>query len=176
MSGGYIAKAARTDWLTPGEVVDVVEEAFGGRVDLDPCGNKRSLVGARHQYLLPHKDGLHSPWMGKVFVNPPFDNVGDWLEKAWIESQVDRPRGQAYECIFLMPSRTDTRSWQAYAATAKAICFWAGRITFHGAPASAPFPTAFLYWGPGEGMDRFMMAFSVYGMITRVVDFGMKLA
>ena len=85
MSGGYIAKAARTDWLTPGEVVDVVEEAFGGRVDLDPCGNKHSLVGARHQYLLPHKDGLHSPWMGKVFVNPPFDNVGDWLEKAWIE-------------------------------------------------------------------------------------------
>lgn len=160
MSRGYIARSKRNDWRTPRNVLDVVEEALG-TIDLDPCGNKRSLVGAREQYLLSRgEDGLRFPWKGRVFVNPPFDNVSGWMEKAALEGTNVKT-----EIVFLMPARTDTKAWHRWATAADAICFWKGRIRFVGAKASAPFPTAFLYWG--SRLNRFRDAFSKFGHVVR---------
>ena len=157
MSRAYIARSKRNDWLTPEGILHLVRGAFAGQIELDPCGNRKSLVRAKRQYLLSCKeDGLMLPWRGKVFVNPPFADVGTWLYKASIEAE--RIGG---EIIFLMPSRTDTKAWQEVVPTAQAVCFWKGRIRFVGAPASAPCPTALIYWG--RNASRFNRVFAPYG-------------
>jgi hypothetical protein len=159
---GYIARSKKSDWRTPENVLVPVRKLFG-KIGLDPCGHRHSLVKARRQYLLSKgEDGLKLPWYGKVFVNPPFDDVASWLKKASEECVYPRPRKHV---VFLMPARTDTKSWHAYANTANAICLWKGRMKFVGAKASAPFPTAMLYWG--QQTSRFEKVFAPYGMIFR---------
>jgi hypothetical protein len=152
-------RSKRDDWRTPQNIVDVVYEALGD-VELDPCGNRHSLVGARKQYLLSKgEDGLVLPWRGRVFVNPPFSSGAAWLDKAatcWAA-------GGDFECIMLMPARVDTKAFHRSGTTADAICFWKGRLTFVGAPASAPFPTMFMYWGDRPGL--FAEVFSKHGHV-----------
>lgn len=162
MSRGYMLRSKRDDWRTPPEVIAVVKEAFRGSIDLDPCGNRYSLVGPKKQFLLSRgEDGLKLPWEGRVFVNPPFSDGAAWLDKAattWAE-------GGDFECIMLMPARVDTKAFHRSGATADAICFWKGRVTFVGAKASAPFPTMFMYWG--DRSAAFREAFCPHGFVMR---------
>jgi len=156
VSRGYMLRSKRDDWRTPPEVIAVVKEAFGGTIDLDPCGNRYSLVGAKKQYLLSRgEDGLDAEWHGRVFVNPPFSNAKDWLEKAACSTHA--------ETLLLMPARVDTRSFHKFGVTANAFAFWKGRSTFVGGKASAPFPVVFLYWG--GHVERFILAFEPHGFV-----------
>lgn len=77
---GHIADAGALDWTTPVKVVDFVTTCLGG-IDLDPCSNENSRVGALVNYLLPEHEGLKETWQpdlpggGKAqsaFINPPF--------------------------------------------------------------------------------------------------------
>lgn len=94
---------------------------------------------------------------GLVYCNPPYSNLKEWSSKMSAEGL----RGT--EIIGLVPSRTDTKWWRDI-TTAAVICFWRGRITFEGAPASAPFPSAIPYWGPTP--DRFCEVFGPYGWLV----------
>jgi hypothetical protein len=78
---GHIADSAAVDWTTPQWVIDLVKEAFGGSIDLDPCSNEQSIVGARVEYRLPEDEGLVDTWQPALpeggtaqtaFVNPPY--------------------------------------------------------------------------------------------------------
>jgi hypothetical protein len=43
------------------------------QIDLDPCSNDTSIVGARVEYKVPQNDGLQDSWdFPSIFVNPPF--------------------------------------------------------------------------------------------------------
>jgi site-specific DNA-methyltransferase (adenine-specific) len=68
------------------------------------------------------------------------------------------------EVVVLLPARTDTRYWHEQVAQADAICFWRGRMTFVGAPAAAPFPTALVYFGPRPW--DFQRVFTSKGMVV----------
>jgi hypothetical protein len=64
------------DFNTPPELVQPIKEFWGGKIDLDPCSNKGSLVGAETEWTLPC-NSLGQPWAIKqprttVFVNPPY--------------------------------------------------------------------------------------------------------
>jgi site-specific DNA-methyltransferase (adenine-specific) len=154
-------RSARVDWRTPPEVVAVVRQAFGGRIDLDPCAPpdpahtiaKGNLAGPAGSPA----DGLAAEWHGSVYVNPPFGDLAAWAAKCAAEA-----RGGA-EVILLLPARTDTAYWHDHVATASLVCFWRGRLRFVGAPASCPFPVAFAYWGPRPAL--FHAAFSKFGMV-----------
>jgi hypothetical protein len=158
-------KAGTEDWCSPRSILDAVRPIFGGKIDLDPCSNPWSIVGAelevwlpkwRDQHLatgreLPSRvvagDGLEVPWVGNVYVNSPFDasTLGAFMDRA-------RRAGEAEEAstILLSPSKTDIRAWHRSAPAAAAICFLEGRVDFivpgassaHG--TSAPMPTALL--------------------------------
>ena len=78
---GHIAESDSVEWCTPQWIIDGVKEAFGGVIDLDPCSNSSSIVGALNSYSLPNKNGLAEPWNGNnVFVNPPFGIVYNKVE------------------------------------------------------------------------------------------------
>jgi phage N-6-adenine-methyltransferase len=163
-SRAYIPRAVRSDWRTPDSVVSVVRQAFGGEVDLDPCASTTHWLEGGDEIgeeLNFHEedDGLNRDW-GKrtVFVNPPFNHNRDWVKKCAEEA------AKGAEVILLIPARTDTLYWHnLIAKTSGAICFWRGRITFVGAPNTAPFPCAFVYWGPNAA--RFDDAFAVHGQV-----------
>lgn len=70
---GHIATARDANWTTEKRIVDRVKRVFGGRIDLDPCSNERSIVGAERNYSLPERNGLKEPWDAPTtFFNPPY--------------------------------------------------------------------------------------------------------
>lgn len=147
------------DWQTPDEVLELVRlvDAIG----LDPCTTRENPTAA-WQWICPPDDGLETPWLDKglVYVNPPYGRkLPRWVGKCAAEA------GDGAEIIALIPARTDTSYWHRWVTRANAICFWAGRLRFKGAPASAPFPSALVYWG--DRPLRFMCAFGDHGWVVR---------
>jgi hypothetical protein len=160
---GHIATAKRTDWCTPGHIVQAVHEALGGPPGLDPCSNKASIVDAVTAWSLPVTDGLANEWIaGTIYVNPPYGRgIDNWL------SRCARAARTGSDVIALIPVATDTRHFWAHVwGAASAICFVRGRIKFLGAPTGAPFANAVIYWG--RGAARFEMAFEDLGKVVRL--------
>ena len=83
-------------WCTPPWILALARQVFNGSIDLDQCSNAsaQALVQA-FQCFDQTDDGLHQPWSGKVFVNPPFGMVtgksqqGLFLEKSISEYSKD---------------------------------------------------------------------------------------
>jgi phage N-6-adenine-methyltransferase len=132
------------DWQTPDDVLDVIRRM--GPIELDPCTSADNPTGALAHFT-PAEDGLAKPWTsdGLVYVNPPYGRAMRlWMRKLRDEHQ----SGRVDEAILLIPARTDTAAWAQYVALdAIAVAFWHGRIRFRRAPAGAPFPSAFVYYG-----------------------------
>jgi hypothetical protein len=159
-----MARAGREDWRTPPEVIALLISLWGRRPDLDPCCPRDPAHGfASGGYGGPAGtpgDGLAAAWAKEArtaYVNPPFGELAAWAEKCAAEAQAGA------EIVLLLPARTDTRYWHTSIAMAQAVCFWRGRMRFVGAPASAPFPTALVYWG-SRAAD-FRRVFSPFGMV-----------
>lgn len=139
-----LMSSARGDWQTPDCVLERVRKV--APIGLDPCTSPENPCGADYcSTPLLGGDGLLADWTAfhapgrLVYCNPPYGRgIGAWVEKCHDEYM----RGG--EVIALLPARTDTR-WFPWDAVA--ICFWRGRLTFKGAPAPAPFPSAVVYWG-----------------------------
>jgi phage N-6-adenine-methyltransferase len=150
-----LLSSAKMDWQTPDEVLDLVRQV--GTIALDPCTTAENPTGAQYA-LTPVEDGLSHPWwvydtVGLVYVNPPYGrSLPAWAEKCAVEGPVCRGG-----LVMLVPARPDTRWWRRCVDTAQAVAFWRGRLRFKGAPASAPFPSALIYWG-GD-VSRFLGAF-----------------
>ena len=154
----------RMDWRTPQNVVDLVREFAGGEIALDPCSGPGSIVGARVEWT-EADDGLPRPWTidahgGVAYVNPPYGRaLPTWTEMCANEAM------SGCEIALLVPARPDTRWWHSsVVGAADAICFWRGRLRFLGAPSSAPFPSALVYYGRRE--ERFREVFAPYGWVV----------
>lgn len=114
--------ASQEYYTHPNDLAPVLE--VFNRIDLDPCSNPFKSVPAIRHYVGQHgQDGLALPWGESfpriynntvqthwrnpftVFVNPPWNNIGPWVEKAFAEYQA----GHCTEVIMLLPARTETR-------------------------------------------------------------------
>lgn len=152
----------RDNWCTPESILIPVRKVFGGQIGLDPCANTESVVNAKVEFCLPDHDGLVEPWTADtVYVNPPYGRkIGLWLERCL------RARRDGAEVIALLPATPDTEAWRKYVQPASCVCFVHGRLTFLGAPAAAPNPTAIVYWG--RNWHRFAELFGELGGIWRI--------
>lgn len=72
----------------------------------------------------------------RVFVNPPYSEISDWVEKAYRETKNDNTL-----VVMLIPSRTDTRYFHNYIYQRTEIRFVKGRLKFGDGKNSAPFPS-----------------------------------
>lgn len=146
------------EWNTPLEVLELVR-AFDA-IGLDPCSNAGSIVGAAVEWRMERDgDSLLRDWRGHglVYVNPPYSR----FLRAWTAKCAQ----SGAEVIACVPARTDARWWHQSAVTADAICYWRGRLRFLGAPSSAPFPSALLYFGPR--VERFRDVFAAVGVTAK---------
>jgi hypothetical protein len=121
-----------------------------GTFDLDPCSptkdRRKAPVKARVRYTVDD-DGLSLPWMGRVFVNPPYGrNVQFWVAKA--RSEVES--GNAKSVVAVVPARTDTAWWHDHIASSAHVFFLRGRLRFGDGQQSAPFPSVVAVWGGNQ--------------------------
>lgn len=72
----------RQDWETPPELLAQLYPAFD--FDIDVCANRQN-VRAR-AYYSPEDDGLALSWKGTCWCNPPYSEVGTWVERAKLQS------------------------------------------------------------------------------------------
>lgn len=155
-------QSERQDWCTPAIVFEALAPL--GPIALDPCGSDAANVPAAVIWVRELSDGLAESWRldddgrgralglrsglraaesGLIYVNCPYGPaVKHWMAKCAAEHFEHN-----LEVVALVAARTDTRWFQSALSTAAAVCFWRGRLTFEGAPSTAPFPSALLYWG-----------------------------
>ena len=156
-AGRNNAASLSQHWCTPPKYVNAIRRFFGGRIALDPCANKWSIVKAEVEYQLPESDGLRMEWnYPTIFVNPPYgaDRVRGTTIRDWLRKCAETHRKYGAEVLGLVPVATNTRHWKLYvwgAATGVAFLYDTrlrflveGRDGGKGAPMSC----AMVYWGP----------------------------
>ena len=117
------------DWSTPKYLLNQIEKDFG-KIDYDPCPLKSSS-----------NMSLFDDWIGNVFVNPPYSNVKEFLNKGLLELK----KGNVKQLIFLIIPRTSTKYWRDYVMKyADKIYFIPYRIKFGNAKNCAPFPSCII--------------------------------
>lgn len=112
------------DWSTPEKFYNELHKEFN--FNFDPCP-LRSV----------DKTTLLKDWKGRAFVNPPYSNIRNFLEKAIIEVR----KGNCELAVLLIPSRTDTRWFHDLIYNRYEIRFIKGRLKFGDSKNSAPFPS-----------------------------------
>ncbi len=173
MTAGRSANSLSQDWGTPKKYVDAVKKVFGGVIDLDPCSNEHSVVGAQTEYCLPEKDGLCESWcFGRIYVNPPYGadrergtRISNWLSKC-----AEAYRAHGSEVLALVPVAANTTHWKKYVwGCATAVAFlYDTRLKFliggveNG--KGAPMACAMVYWG--GNYDRFFDVFTMFGAVA----------
>lgn len=149
--------SARHDWRTPDALVELVKRCDGfGDIDLDPCASVDFADWFARTNRTRADDGLTILWeehipvecLGRgepatVFVNSEYGRaLPAWVDKC-AASAYDR-----MQVVQLAPNRPGVKWYRAALAAASAMCSLDGRLTFKGAPAAAPFPSALFYYGP----------------------------
>ena len=83
------------------------DERFGG-FTLDVAAAPHNAKCER--FFTRADDGLAQSWAGeKVWCNPPYSNLGEWLAKAWLEYPMTRG------IVMLLPAnRVEQRWWQEH--------------------------------------------------------------
>lgn len=111
------ARTMTDEWYTPPEVF-----AGLGTFDLDPAappGGVPWVPAARH--FDAGDDGLHQPWAGSVWLNPPYSEVEDWMQRM-------AEHGDGIALVF---ARTETRWWNRWVwHHTTGVLFVRGRIAF----------------------------------------------
>ena len=118
------------DWKTPEDLYDGLNKEFN--FNFDPCPLECDF------------DGLNLNWRKRVFVNPPYSNVKNFMYKAISELAL----GNSDVVVFLVPSRTDTKWFHNIVMNfAKEVRFIKGRLKFGDHKNSAPLPSMIIVFG-----------------------------
>jgi len=175
MTAGRAINTLSQNWCTPKKYVDAVKTFFGGSIDLDPCSNSDSIVGANTEYCLPQHDGLNESWnFLRIYVNPPYgiDKQRGTSIKDWIERCCESNSQFGSEVLALIPVATNTRHWKQFIfGQAKSICFLDDtRLKFlsngNEEGKGAPMACAMVYWG--KDGESFYRVFHKHGAVVDI--------
>ena len=109
-------------WSTPDSVRVPLVNEFD--LNFDPCT------------LYSGDDGTKVHWSGRVFCNPPYSKIAEFMRKGLFHLS----RGDCQLLVYLIPARTDTAWFHDYCLNGE-IRFIRGRLRFGNAKNTAPFPS-----------------------------------
>lgn len=171
MTAGRNIMSNNKEWCTPLKYTNAVKDVLG-TIELDPCSNQHSIVGAETEFKLP-KNGLEESWNYKtIYVNPPYGidkdrktRIVDWIKKCY-ESHINYNSN----VMALIPVAVNTRHWKDYIFGKSSICFlYDTRLKFliNGMVSGkgAPMACAMIYWS--NDCDRFYDVFSKFGYVVK---------
>lgn len=110
---------ASDDWYTPPFIFD----ALGERFDLDPCSPGPGHWVPADRVFTIADDGLRQPWVGFVFMNPPFG--GRLGHVPWLAKFIAHANG-----IAIVRAYTSAGWFHDYATRADAMLFPRGKTKF----------------------------------------------
>jgi len=177
MTAGRQIIGQSQEWGTPRKYVEAIQDFFGGAIDLDPCSNQFSIVGARVEYRLPAHNGLRDSWNFRtIFVNPPYgiDQQAGTSIKQWLRRCEEAYRLYSSEVIALIPVATNTGHWKnSVYGKANAVCFLHDtRVKFlengQEGGKGAPMSCCLVYWG--SRFSDFENQFKNLGAVVSVKD------
>ena len=103
LDGSEYVPLTSDDWETPPEIFDLLHKKYD--FTLDPCCTTQTAKC--DNYFTIQEDGLKQKWFGRVFVNCPYSNIPQWLDKINHEMRrLDHPE----LIVALLPAWTD-RDW-----------------------------------------------------------------
>jgi hypothetical protein len=118
LSSHQSARMKNDEWLTPPEILDAL-----GSFTLDPCAPVLPPWSTAAFEYTKQNDGLALPWLGRVWLNPPFGREAE----AWVRRLAEHGNG-----IALLAARTETAMFFEHVwGKADAILFLKGRPHFH---------------------------------------------
>lgn len=129
----------KDEWETPQWLFDILDAEFG--FELDVCASARNAKC--EDYFTIEDDALACEWRGVCWMNPPYSEIDEWMEKA-LESSKD---GATVVC--LVPARTDVGWFWDYARHGE-VRLVRGRLHFvddEGNTGPAPFPSCVVIFG-----------------------------
>lgn len=148
------------DYKTPQWLFDKLDKEF--HFTLDPCASSDTSLSLKTNMLVftEHDNGLTKSWArNNVFVNPPYNQVTKWVEKAFDEMYVNTDNNRANIIVLLLAARTDTIWFHKYIYNRREINikFLRGRLGFENAGAfmekgqhnCAPFPSMIVVMSKG---------------------------
>jgi hypothetical protein len=144
-------------WTTPAWALDLVREFFGGVIDLDPCSNPASTVGATTEYTVAD-DGLTHPWAGRVWVNPPYSSPAEWMRRCLAAYR------EGHEVLAMPKGDWSVSWWRDYVLPAPARCQLHERVAFGAGGKKAPFPSAVICYS--DRVDEFRRLFEPHGEVV----------
>lgn len=166
-TGNRAGKAAQREQeiCTPWEIVDVCLSVWPEGIALDPCASRKALVPATQAYHgikiatgRTNKDGeeiirwggsgLIAPWLQRSYVNPPYEDLEEWLFKSACEYAKGRT-----EQILLFPVRPNRLWWTEYMSTIPTRIAWLKPLVFEGYEHGFPAPLVLVYTGAGGVID-----------------------
>lgn len=127
------------EWLTPPSILHAL-----GKFDLDPCSPINRPWPTASEHFTVEQDWLSLPWVGRVWLNPPFGREA----VKWLRRLVEHGNG-----IALIPARTETAMfYECVWGVAHAVLFIKGRPHFHyvdgtRAPFNSGAPIALVAYG-----------------------------
>ena len=115
--GGHARTVGNDSWITPKPIIEAL-----GPFDLDPCQcDCQPWKCAAFSYT-KREDGLSQDWTGRVWLNPPYSEVWQWMERL-------AAHGHGTALIF---ARTETAGFvREVWGKASAVLFLHGRLHFH---------------------------------------------
>ncbi len=159
--------SGNNEWYTPEEYITAAKGVLGS-IDLDPASSvvANEIVGAS-DYYTADDDGLSQEWIGKVWMNPPYESslIVEFARKLCDHCL----SGDVPEAIVLVNNATETGWFQSLAGIASSICFPRSRVRFwkpngeKGAPLQGQ---AILYIGHNQ--SGFNQSFGKFGFIAKL--------
>lgn len=130
------------EWGTPSDLFDRLDRKWN--FTLDPCANGARVLKFAWEAYTKRDDGLLISWAGhRVFCNPPYSQIDQWVAKAAAH------KDDAL-IVMLIPARTDTKYWHEHIEGRARVEFIRGRLKFvrmdGGKATSAPFPSCLVYF------------------------------
>lgn len=130
----------KQDWCTPDWLFAELSHLFGP-FDLDAAASDENARCRR--YFTKATDGLSQEWAGRVFVNPPYDDIGPWVAKAAGEAACGRA-----SVVMLLPVRTSAGWFHEHVWMKAPVLFLRKRLRFNGGHgATAPFDCMVVLFG-----------------------------
>ncbi len=120
----WYAQTEKDEWQTPDWLWQGIDEHV--TINLDPCAGPDTEIGETNWHIGRGEDGLEEDWFGTVFVNPPFSDKNDWMDK--IHQELSNT-----DLVFLVtPDSTDVQSWwhDGIVPHADYVWFSEGRISY----------------------------------------------
>lgn len=163
-----IFSSESNEYYTPPQYIEAAREVMGG-IDLDPasCEAAQRMIRAV-QFYAEADDGFNKPWIGRVWLNPPYGKIGnDSSQGQWAHRMIaEHEAGRVTEGIVLVKAAVGYE-WFELLWDRLPVCFARDRVSFIRVDGSADGQskqgTAFFYVGPDP--TRFAEVFRQFGRI-----------